>query len=60
METLPEDWFSLRASYDAEAGQFQESGISSVICGPSDITQAHKPRADSSRSRSEIKIPFFL
>lgn len=40
METLPEDQFSLRASYGTEAGQFQEAGIPSVICGPSDIMQA--------------------
>jgi acetylornithine deacetylase len=30
-------------SYGTEAGQFQESGYSAVICGPGDIAQAHQP-----------------
>jgi acetylornithine deacetylase len=30
-------------SYGAEAGQFQEAGLSTVICGPGSITQAHRP-----------------
>ena len=30
-------------SYGTEAGQFQEAGISAVICGPGDIAQAHQP-----------------
>lgn len=29
-------------SYGTEAGQFQEEGYSSIICGPGDIDQAHK------------------
>lgn len=29
--------------YGSEAGQFQETGISTVICGPGDISQAHQP-----------------
>lgn len=29
-------------SYGTEAGQFQERGYSSVICGPGDIAQAHQ------------------
>lgn len=29
--------------YGAEAGQFQEAGVSSVICGPGSISQAHRP-----------------
>ena len=31
------------ASYAAEAGQFQQAGIPTVICGPGDIEQAHQP-----------------
>lgn len=31
------------ASYCAEAGQFQEAGFSTVICGPGSIDQAHQP-----------------
>lgn len=30
-------------SYGTEAGQFQAAGYSTVICGPGDIAQAHKP-----------------
>jgi acetylornithine deacetylase len=29
-------------SYGTEAGQFQDAGYSSVICGPGDIAQAHQ------------------
>lgn len=29
-------------SYCAEAGQFQEAGFSTVICGPGSIDQAHQ------------------
>lgn len=29
--------------YGAEAGQFQEAGFSTVICGPGSIDQAHQP-----------------
>ena len=29
--------------YGTEAGQFQERGISSVVCGPGSIDQAHQP-----------------
>ena len=30
-------------AYAAEAGQFQEAGFSTVICGPGSIDQAHQP-----------------
>ena len=30
------------APYAAEAGQFQQAGFSTVICGPGSIAQAHK------------------
>jgi acetylornithine deacetylase len=29
--------------FAAEAGQFQQAGFSTVICGPGSIDQAHKP-----------------
>lgn len=29
--------------YGSEAGQFQAAGIPTIICGPGDIAQAHKP-----------------
>ncbi len=30
-------------SYGTEAGHFQNAGMSTVICGPGDIAQAHQP-----------------
>ncbi len=30
-------------SYQTEAGQFQERGLSTVVCGPGSIRQAHQP-----------------
>ena len=30
-------------SFQAEAGQFQAAGLSTVICGPGSIEQAHQP-----------------
>lgn len=30
-------------SYGAEAGQFQNAGMSTVVCGPGSIVQAHRP-----------------
>jgi acetylornithine deacetylase len=30
-------------SYGAEAGQFQQAGFSTVLCGPGSIDQAHQP-----------------
>jgi len=32
-----------KVSYGAEAGQFQQGGFPSVICGPGSIEQAHQP-----------------
>ena len=32
-----------RVAYTTEAGLFQRSGIPTVVCGPGDIDQAHKP-----------------
>ena len=31
------------AAFGTEAGQFQEAGIPSVICGPGSVDQAHQP-----------------
>ncbi|HEX9462451.1 MAG TPA: acetylornithine deacetylase [Alphaproteobacteria bacterium] len=31
------------ASFTSEAGQFQEVGVSTVLCGPGSITEAHQP-----------------
>jgi acetylornithine deacetylase len=32
-----------KVSYGTEAGLFQEMGVPTVICGPGDIAQAHRP-----------------
>jgi acetylornithine deacetylase len=34
---------AVTAAFASEAGQFQESGISAVMCGPGSIAQAHQP-----------------
>jgi acetylornithine deacetylase len=39
--------------YSAEAGQFQQAGMSTVICGPGSIVQAH--RADEYIEMSQIE-----
>jgi len=41
--TLTGDNSTNAASYAAEAGQFQGAGLSTVICGPGSISQAHQP-----------------
>ena len=40
---LTGDNSSNKVSYGTEGGQFQERGISTVICGPGSIEQAHQP-----------------
>ena len=32
-----------KVSYGTEGGHFQQSGISTIVCGPGSIEQAHKP-----------------
>lgn len=39
--------------YAAEAGQFQEAGFSTVICGPGSIDQAHQPDEYVERTQME-------
>ena len=39
------------AAFGTEAGQFQEAGIPSVICGPGSIDQAHQPNEFVARSQ---------
>jgi acetylornithine deacetylase len=34
---------AVTAAFTSEAGQFQQSGISAVLCGPGAIAQAHQP-----------------
>lgn len=41
--SLTGDNVTRHVSFAAEAGQFQESGLATVICGPGSISQAHQP-----------------
>jgi len=43
VRALTGDNQSYAVSYGTEAGAFQEAGIPTVVCGPGDIAQAHKP-----------------
>ena len=36
-ETLP------AVSYGTEAGLYQQAGVDAIICGPGDISRAHRP-----------------
>jgi acetylornithine deacetylase len=45
-------------SFAAEAGQFQESGLSVVICGPGSITEAHQPNEFISVAQVEAGTKF--
>lgn len=46
------------ASYAAEAGQFQEAGLSTVICGPGSIAQAHQPNEFITLEQVELGTRF--
>lgn len=45
-------------AYGTEAGLFQEAGIPSVVCGPGNILQAHKPNEYIEISQVEACIAF--
>ncbi len=47
-------------SYAAEAGQFQEAGFSTVICGPGSIEQAHQPNEYVERQQIERGAQFMV
>ena len=44
---------TFKVPYAAEAGQFQEAGFPTVICGPGSIDQAHQPNEYIERSQLE-------
>ncbi|OYX36391.1 MAG: acetylornithine deacetylase [Caulobacterales bacterium 32-69-10] len=46
--------------YAAEAGQFQQAGFSTVICGPGSIDQAHQPDEYVEVSQMERGAAFML
>ena len=41
-------------SYGTEAGQFQEAGFSTIICGPGSIDQAHQPNEYIEHAQVEL------
>ncbi len=43
VSTLVDDAARYKVAYATEGGQFQAAGIPTIICGPGDIRQAHKP-----------------
>ena len=45
-------------SYGTEGGQFQEAGMSTVICGPGSIDQAHQPNEFIERTQVDECIQF--
>ena len=45
-------------SFGSEAGQFQSSGLSVVVCGPGSIAQAHKPDEFLAVSELEACVAF--
>jgi len=47
-------------SFAAEAGQFQQQGLSTVICGPGSISQAHQPNEYIELSQVEAGTKFML
>ncbi|MGE4062702.1 MAG: acetylornithine deacetylase [Rhodospirillaceae bacterium] len=47
-------------AFAAEAGQFQQQGMSTVICGPGSISQAHQPNEYIEMSQVEAGTKFML
>jgi acetylornithine deacetylase len=43
VRALTADQSRRKVAYGTEAGLFARAGIPSVVCGPGDIEQAHKP-----------------
>jgi acetylornithine deacetylase len=47
-------------SYAAEAGQFQQAGYATIICGPGSIEQAHQPDEYVERAQMERGAAYML
>ena len=43
VRALTKDADKRKVAYGTEAGQFQRAGVPSIVCGPGNIEQAHKP-----------------
>jgi len=55
---LTGDNVTRHVSFAAEAGQFQSSGLATVICGPGSIAQAHQPNEFIERRQIELGVKF--
>ncbi len=55
---LTGDNVTRHVSFAAEAGQFQQSGLATVICGPGSITQAHQPNEFIEISQVKLGVKF--
>lgn len=55
---LTGDNVTRHVSYAAEAGQFQQSGLATVICGPGSISQAHQPNEFIERTQIDLGVKF--
>jgi acetylornithine deacetylase len=53
VQALTGDKEKRKVAYGTEAGQFQQAGVPSIICGPGDIDQAH--RADEYLSLDQLE-----
>ena len=47
-----------KVSYGTEAGQFQQAGYSSIICGPGSIEQAHQANEYLDKTQLELGTKF--
>ena len=47
-----------RVSYGSEAGLFKEAGFSTVLCGPGDIADAHRPNESVSIAQLDACVRF--
>lgn len=48
----------LKVAYATEAGQFQSANIQTVVCGPGNIQQAHKPNEFIALQQLELCVDF--
>ncbi len=58
VRTLTGNNSSHAVAYAAEAGQFQQAGFSTVLCGPGSIDQAHQPNEFIEKSQVHACVDF--
>lgn len=44
--------------FGTEAGLFQAAGIETIVCGPGDIAQAHRPNEHTTREQVDLCVDF--